>query len=307
MLLRHLHLGSRLLQRPCGLSLLDPVPQTSTALARVEVVGHTEAVTSLHDRPRPMGFWKAFTYPFKGARFVFARHASLVRIWIWPIALIAAAHIGVVIAAGATHNDLLGLVWPDTATGFMWFLRWCVRLALLFTLVTVGLGIVYSTSSVVASPFNDALSERVERICLGLDPPPFALGKISRDVLASLYLTAIRLLAYGAVMALAFLASLVLPGVGQVVYSVFGWLFAMLYLTYDSTDWPLARRGLDFKARVGFIRRNLRPCLGMGAALWLVMSIPIVGLIFMPAAVTGGALLVLDLESAGSPLTPTAT
>lgn len=243
------------------------------------------------------GFKAGFRAPFRGARLVFGEHAALVRIWVWPIAIVAAAHIAVLVSSALLHDDLLALVWPH-AEGAWAVVRWIVRVLVLIALVVLGLSVVHSSATVVAAPFNDLLAERVDLALEGRAPPRFRFGRLVRQVGRSFVLTASRLLAYAVVMAAAFVASFALPVVGQVLYVPFGWVTSALYLTFDATDWPLARRGLAFGDRLRYLRRHIRPALGMGLALWLVMGLPVVGLVFMPAAVAGGVLLVREIGQA---------
>lgn len=279
---------------------MDPGEEQQHALLVTSRPVEVHATTTGQLPPGPsVGFFAAFAYLFKGMRFIFLEHASLVRFWVWPIVITAAAHLTVVWGTWMFHNEILSLVWPEGVTGFLLVLRWVVRILLFFTMLLTGLTIVYSSTSIVAAPFNDALSERVEIIRKGLDPMPFSLRRLLGGLAMSLTLTAIRLFFYVAVMAVAFLLSLLLPAVGQALLAVFLLVFTWLYLTYDTMDWALARRELVFAERLGFIRRHLRPCLGLGLALWLVMSIPIVSLFLMPAGVAAGTLLASRLDEGG--------
>jgi uncharacterized protein involved in cysteine biosynthesis len=51
--------------------------------------------------------------------------------------------------------------------------------------------------------------------------------------------------------------------------------------------------------RVRLLGRNFMRMMGLGTAVWLLLVVPFVGLLFMPAAVAGGTLLVLDIEDEG--------
>ena len=96
-----------------------------------------------------------------------------------------------------------------------------------------------------------------------------------------------------------FIISLLIPVVGQIIYVVFGYLFTIVFFAVDYTDWPLARRGRGVRARLRLVRKYKARMLGLGTAVWLLLFIPVVGLFFMPAAVAGGTLLVLDMEDNG--------
>lgn len=250
-------------------------------------------------------FWSGFRYPFKGARFVYIKHLGLARFWIWPIIITALVFTGVAACVWLFHDDLLALMWAEPTGDGAWagvqrVIRPVAQVILFIVLIVAGLFAVYVLTSLFAAPFNDMLSEEVERISLGREAPPFSLRRLVRDLLMTLRLELSKAVIYVLVMIPAFILSLLVPVVGQVVYAIFGYFFTMVFFAIDYTDWPLARRGWGVRRRIRILRANLARMLGLGAAVWLLLIIPFVGLMFMPAAVAGGTLLVLDLEDEGA-------
>ncbi|MBW2263039.1 MAG: EI24 domain-containing protein, partial [Deltaproteobacteria bacterium] len=154
-------------------------------------------------------------------------------------------------------------------------------------------------SSLFAAPFKDRLSEEVERIYKKKQAPPFSWRRFLRDLLLTVRLELGKSAVYVVIMAPSFLLSLFVPVIGQVLYTIFGYLLTIVFFAVDYTDWPLARRGRGVRERVRILRKHFVRMLGLGTGVWLFVFIPFVGLFFMPAAVTGGTLLVLDLEADG--------
>jgi CysZ protein len=100
--------------------------------------------------------------------------------------------------------------------------------------------------------------------------------------------------------------SLLAPGVGPIVQGAVGFSFTALFFAIDYVDWAASRRELPARRRLRWAFAHLRPMLGLGTGIWLLLLVPIVNLVFMPAAVAGGTLLFLDLEL-GAPADRSAT
>ena len=250
------------------------------------------------------GFWWGFRQPFRGARFAYFTHPGLARIWVWPIAITVACICGVALAAWLWHDDLFGLMWAEPSGEGLWasvqrVLRPVAQVLFLVLLVALGILLVNLLSSLFAAPFKDRLSEEVEIIYKDRRAPPFSWSRFARDLLLTMRLELGKSALYVAIMVPSFLLSLFVPVIGQVVYTIFGYLLTIVFFAVDYTDWPLARRGRGVRERARILGRHFVRMLGLGAGVWLFVFIPFVGLFFMPAAVAGGTLLVLDLEADG--------
>lgn len=279
-----------------------------------------------------VGFWKGLTYPFKGAKFVFFEHPRLVRFWIVPIVLTAALFASVLWAGWAWHEEVADLIWSDPSersgellkefppTGAdkgkpagllekpldgdagVWvdvghWLHEGLEILVLLMLWTVGIVLVVFLSNVVAAPFNDLLSEEVEHLLIGRKGPAFSLKILMRDSVRTFGLEAVKMVLYLLVMVPLYLLSLLVPAVGQVLYSVFAFLFTALYFAVDYVDWPASRRNRNISYRFGMLKAHVLPMFGLGTGVWLFLFIPLVNLLFMPAAVAGGTMLFLELEA----------
>lgn len=279
-----------------------------------------------------VGYWRGLTFPFKGLAFVFFRHPGLVRFWIFPIlitvALLAASFWGGLEA----HEAITDWMWSDpgaevagagpksfpptdvdkakaplpgdkvlAAAAGIWdgaghVAHVALEILVLILLWTLGLLVVVLLSNVIAAPFNDLLSEEVEHLVTGTKGPPFSLRVLLRDTVRTVGLEVVKLIVYLVVMVPLWLLSLLLPGVGQVLYTIFAFLFTALYFAVDYIDWPASRRNKSTTYRFGVMTEHFMPMLGFGTGVWLFLFIPLVNLLFMPAAVAGGTLLFLELE-----------
>ncbi len=247
-----------------------------------------------------VGFWRGLAYPFKGLRFVFFQHPGLIRFWAPPILITLLLLVGVLVGAWNLEDDLVALMWaPPAGEGVgAWLLgtlHGLLRAVVLLLLWAFGIIAVVLLTNVVAAPFNDLLSEEVERIVTGQPGPPFSFATLMRDSGRTVLIEVFKLVIYLVVMTPMFLISFI-PVVGPIVYAVVGFLFTTLYFAVDYVDWPASRRKLDVTFRFGLLREHFLPMLGFGTGVWLFLFIPLVNLLFMPAAVAGGTLLFLELE-----------
>lgn len=258
----------------------------------------------------PLGFARGLSHAFVGMRFVYFQHPKLVRYWVFPILITAMALFAVFYGAGSYYDDLGDAVWSwmpaswDDATGWvatmLSALRWLINLLLGLALTLFGLVLVVVLSSIVAAPFNDALSEAVEHILTGQPAPAFSFTRMLADIVRTIRLEVLKVLVYAAVMGPIFVASFFIPGLGQVI-SLVGFAFTAIYLGVDYIDWPAARRDWSVGQRVTFTRQRLPAVAGFGTGIWVLLFIPVLNLFFMPAAVAGGTILFLALQPATTP------
>jgi CysZ protein len=246
------------------------------------------------------GFWSGLRYPWRGARFVYVEHPELARLWIPPIIVT----LGLLIAAGwiaiDLHADVTDWLWTAPTDSGWWASveRFAHRvLGWLVALVMLGLAVVVValSSSVIAAPFNDALSEAVESAYFARQPLPFTVGRLARDMVRTVGLELLKLCLYAAVMLPLFAVGLAAPVVGPVLQAAVGFAVTALFFAVDYVDWPASRRELSASQRIRWAFAHLRAMLGLGTGVWLLLFVPLVNLLFMPAAVAGGTLLFLDL------------
>ncbi len=260
----------------------------------------------------PIGFARGLSYALRGAHFVYFSHPRLARYWLAPILITGGALLSAFYGAGTLYDDLGDAVWSlfpqswEEATGFVGglvtALRWLIELVSGILIALFGLVLVFLLSSVVAAPFNDALSEAVEHILTGGQAPPFSFGRMMADIVRTIRLEVGKVLLYAVIIGPMFLASFFIPGVGQVI-SIVGFALTAIYLGVDYIDWPAARRNWSVGDRVAFTKRQLPAVAGFGTGVWVLLFIPLVNLFFMPAAVAGGTMLFVAMTDSGVPAT----
>jgi len=166
-------------------------------------------------------------------------------------------------------------------------------------LLAVGLGIVAGALVVlmvgqtVASPFLDALSERVETLVLGTPPTPFSGRRAVAAVGAAVADLAWTLVVWVAVNVPIFLLGFVAPPVAAVL----SFVASALLLAQEFVGLPLARQLVPYRRRFAVFRGRRVVALGFGAACLVLFAVPGLNLVLLPLATVGGTLLYCDLES----------
>ncbi len=256
-----------------------------------------ERLRSVHGRSRLVAFARALALPFRAARFLTGQRA------LWPFvvvpALINAAlfvvAVGLVVAYADAAVALLwtppdaGGVWTGLLRGF-WYVLYAVALIFGFMAAYV---VTLLVSSVVASPFNDALSARVERLLTGRDAPSSG-GTVLGEAVQSVVSTAAIALLYLVLMGPVLLLHLV-PGVGSLAATVLGTGLGAFFLALEFTDITLSRRRYALREKVRLLRAHPALTAGFGLSTAFLLWIPLLNVLCIPIAVVGGTALALAL------------
>ncbi len=176
---------------------------------------------------------------------------------------------------------------PDN--GWFAWLQW-LRYILwpLFALAAVLLVFFTFTAiaNLIAAPFNGLLAEKVEILLGGAPPPSRPLWQEIPIALSS----ELRKLGYFLLRALPLLILFVIPGLNLAAPILWG-LFGAWFLAIQYGDFPMANHRLDFRAQHSRLKSRRTLALGFGGGVTLLMMIPILNFLTMPAAVAGATLL----------------
>jgi len=203
----------------------------------------------------------------------------------------------VVYLAVGWHDQVVAWIWTEPTGDTFWdgvarFFHGLIEILVALILILLGIIAVYLITAPIAAPFKAKLSDRIDEIVSGHPSPPATFKDFAID--------AFRTVAYEVVYFVItlglWLASLLLPVIGQVIVSVLTFVITALYMAVDYIDWPASRRGHGLMHRFGLAWRHFLPMMGFGTGVWAFLLVPFVNLVFMPAAVAGGTLLYIDLE-----------
>lgn len=242
-------------------------------------------------------FFDGLAYPFRGARLVYRDEKGLAAYWLVPI-LVTLLALGAAVLAVVRYEDAAtSALWP-APTGDGWegdlasFLHALFEALVVALLAIAALVATLLVSGVVSAPFNGRLGEILDERVTGLVAPPFALGRVLRDVGRVLVIET----TFFVVNALLVIVSLFAPVLSPVTGAL-GLAFGSLYFGVSYLETPQATRGRTLRERVALLGRHPWQILGFGTGVGLFLFVPLVNLLFMPAAVAGGVLLHAKLEA----------
>lgn len=240
------------------------------------------------------GFWA----PFEGLRFL-AKKRVLWKYVVIPFLVNVGVLVGLGILFLVLFSDLVGIIIPE---GDAWY--WAILRAVLwivgsFLAIVLFLVSFTAVGTAIASPFNDLLSEQVEKMFVGLRPDSrdnlwSQARRSARSILESMKHVAFYLAGSG-IIALIGLT----PAVGTFLSLAFGTLWTLLFLAIEFGDYYLARHWISFRTRWQMVLSEKWACLGFGAGCAVLFMIPLMNLLLMPGAVVGGTLLWLELRPKG--------
>jgi len=240
---------------------------------------------------------RVFSSPFyvlRGALFIWA-HRVLWKYAAAPLAISA-------VVLGVSYY-LLYKFFVGTVSGFMgetWY--WQVLYYFVVVIVAVIMLVVFfllftRVASALAAPFNELISEKTEQLVTGnFDDASFSVIQLIKDSGRGIY-HSFKILGIYVLLLLAALILLVIPVIGAILFTVATVLLSSYMFAYEYLGYPMDRRRLPFKDKRSFLRSRLKTTMGFGLGNTAVASIPIVNLLFIPAAVVGGTLLFLELHS----------
>ncbi|MCB9689590.1 MAG: EI24 domain-containing protein [Alphaproteobacteria bacterium] len=238
-------------------------------------------------------------YALYGARIV-VTHPSLWWTVIVPVFLTLMMFVLGFWSIGVLLPWLTTFVWVPGPHHAKWIwiayeiVLWTFRLS-----VAVALGVLlYFTAGLVATPFNDRLSERVERVVLGWRGETVSLGQMLRDLWWSFVHSVLSLVVYLAVLFVAFLLNL-LPGIGSVASFLLGSIASGLFFTREAMDGSFSRRRMSYRYKWRVVLRHWPMALGFGLCVSLAMWVPFFNFLVLPMSVAGGTLMYCHLEAAG--------
>ena len=251
------------------------------------------------------GTAEGFAFLVEGARMLFRER----RLWLLaavPVALSLAAFsttIALVIGhATELHEFAAGWLpvfeahawyawlWVGPARVLLWATGW-----LLFLAVATGcLVLAYVVASLLASPFHDALSFRVEEIQTGAvrDDTGSGFAATLVGIGRSLFEELRRLLFFALVVGPLAAVGLVVPG-AQLVTGPAIAAFTVLFLPLDYASYTLDRRLLTFAAKRQWVFERIPTMVGFGGGAFLTYLVPGLNFVAMPLLVVAGTLLCL--------------
>lgn len=242
-------------------------------------------------------------YPLRGVRMMIST-PSLWPYVIVPILVTAGFILGALWVSwswgGALAQDLLpmptGTGWVAWAGRGMWTVSKAVIHVALFAVLAV-LG--WFAGGLVASPFYDRLSDRVERIVRGQGvDEAFDARVVLQDVVTGVLHSLGSLALYLGVSCPLLLLHLV-PALGEPIYVLASGTVTSFFLAREVLDYSLSRRRVPFVDKFRLVWSHRAVTGGLGFGTFLLVWVPLLNFLSMPASVIGGTLLFCELQAQG--------
>lgn len=149
---------------------------------------------------------------------------------------------------------------------------------------------------IVASPFNDLLSEKTEYLSgVARVDEPFSVRRFllaaSRGVASDLA----RALKVGVLLFLAFFLNFI-PGAGPPIAAAVSAFTSISYLAVEYTSYSMDRRLFTWREKQDYLSRHRARTLGFGTMAFAIMLIPVVNAAFIPVSAVAGTLLFCETE-----------
>ncbi|MGH8465054.1 MAG: sulfate transporter CysZ, partial [Pseudomonas sp.] len=144
-------------------------------------------------------------------------------------------------------------------------------------------------ANIIAAPFNGFLAEKVEVVVRGTDDfPAFSTAELMAMVPRTLA-REMRKLGYFLPRAIALFILSLIPVVNIIaapLWLLFGiWMMAIQYI-----DYPADNHKMSWQDMLAWLREKRWQSLGFGGSVYLVLLVPFLNLLMMPAAVAGATL-----------------
>jgi CysZ protein len=241
-------------------------------------------------------FSRGFFSPFHTVRFILD-HKRLIKYILIPFSINLVVF-SLAIYLGLDFFDYFISQHIPQGEAWYWFLLnyllWIIAILLTAVLVFFSFAVV---GSLIASPFNDILSEKTEGILTDKhNEEPFSFTIFLQDARRTLFDESKKILLFVLAMALLLLLNLV-PGVGSLLYPILSAGLTIFFLIVEYTGYTFARKHLPFKEQRGYIFRNKSLLFGFGTGLLLVLAIPLFQFLCIPLGVVGGTRICFDSKS----------
>ncbi len=232
--------------------------------------------------PNPIrGFTRGFLSFFRGCNWL-SKHPGSVLLLLLPMLLGLTAVLSFWGFLAWQHEKIISWILPTAPEAIFWLMLFYLLKGLIYiVLLSTGLVFYVLATNIIAAPLYDYVSLQVERELSQNRSPELSLRQsilmIREEIKKFLFIVGINLII------------LFLPGI-----NFLSPLVAAASLGWELYDYPLARRGLSFRQRLGIVSRRMPTLAGLG--IWAL--IPGMQFIILPLGIAAGTILAIeDLES----------
>jgi len=221
-------------------------------------------------------FVKGIVSPFRALRIV-REHPGLKRFFVVPFFINMLIIVGVCYVSAAHLFPWVQGLLPQGDAWYWTALRYVVA-PLFFVLLGLAIMLFYSIlGNIIMAPFNDPLSAKVERLLGGdsFDEPITVRGIVADMLRIAKSVAAMLALYLVYIIAIMFLN--IIPLIGSPLYSLLSILGMGFFLGFQFFDFPLDRRKLGFRQKLGVVWGHKAMTIGLGLGFFALSLVPVFG------------------------------
>lgn len=237
-----------------------------------------------------VNFSRGFFAPFRSVR-ILRSNPRLIQYILIPFLINALVFSGAVYLGldffGSTVVEYIpqGEAWYWSV---IYWLLWIVALLLTAVLVFFSFTVV---GNLLASPFNDLLSERTEEALNGnVNNEPFSISRFLHDALQTILMEAKKMGVFVVVMVFILPLNLV-PGIGNSLYTLLAVSLTLFFLCFEYLSFVLVRKQQFFREQKSYIFARKFLMFGFSCGVMALLAIPFFQLFCIPLAVIGATRL----------------
>ena len=175
--------------------------------------------------------------------------------------------------------------------GWLAWLEWLIWPLFAIAIVLIVFYTFTIIANLIAAPFNSVLSARIEAIITGRPPEDINPDRFIKIFIRT-FQSELKKILYAIKWFIPLIIITIIPVIN--IVAPFLWiLFAAWFFALEYNDYPLANRGLFFDEVKSFNRNNRMRSLGLGTAVFILTSIPVINFLVMPVAVAGATRLTI--------------
>lgn len=172
------------------------------------------------------------------------------------------------------------------AESWLGWLRWLVWPLFAITFLLLLLFGFTLVANLLAAPFNDLLAERVEIYLTG-EKPAYRL-QLLQTIVPALRSELVKI-GYFASRGAPLLLLFVIPGIN--LAAPFAWaLFSAWMQAQEYAEYPLGNHEIFFRQQRRLLKKHRYAALGFGGGVMLLLMLPVLNFLIMPAAVSGATI-----------------
>ena len=252
-------------------------------------------VASVANKP-VSGFARGFSYPLRAVRFL-GRKPGLLKYLAIPLLINVMVFSLTVYFGLGLFEGMLETYAPSTEVWYgiiLYYLAWTVALVLTTVVVFFSFTVI---GNLIASPFNELLSERTEALVTGHQQETgFSLKQFWQESRYAIFVEIKKMVIFVTCMLVLFGINFI-PGIGSLIYAVLAPLLTLFFLAVEYMAFVLMRKQLSFADQRRYLFKRPILMAGFASGIFCLLAIPLVQFFCIPLAVVGATLLWCDFPA----------